>query len=54
MFILFYVIFQRCGPAGITSATEAVNTFTIRHPSVEISTTSVSNHYHIYHVLNTL
>ena len=32
---------QRSAPAGINSVTEAVNTFTIRHPSVEISTTSV-------------
>ena len=46
-YVVFYLYTQRSGPAGITSATEAVNTFTIRHPSVEISTTSVSNHYHI-------
>ena len=40
--LVVYILFIQCSaPAGINSVTEAVNTFTIRHPSVEISTTSV-------------
>ena len=38
---LLCLFMQRSDPAGITSITEAVHTFTIRHPSVELSTTSV-------------
>ena len=39
---MVYLFTQLSAPAGITRVAEAVNTFTIRHPSVEISTTSVS------------
>lgn len=44
---MVHLFTQRSVPAGITTGTEAVNTFTIRHPSVEISTTSVRQCSHI-------
>ncbi|XP_065892546.1 bridge-like lipid transfer protein family member 2 isoform X2 [Dysidea avara] len=43
----------RTAPAGITTEVEAVNTFTIRHPSVEVSTTSFQ-HAMIRDIINNL